>query len=271
MPKSLTELRAKLAHTSVTGVLTDIDDTLTSQGKLHASTYAAMQRLREAGIKLVPITGGPASLALHAARLWPVSAAIGESGAVLYHHDGKQLHTQYWDDANTREQQQAKREQTLARLKQAIPRLQLASDQCFRLCDLAINHSEDFFSEAEKLNADEVKLVRKMLSDEGYTVRQSSIHFNAWLGSYDKLPMAKHALKTLWNIDLDSDASAREHWVYIGDAPNDEAMFEFFPTSVGVANVRPHLGHMQHPPAFIAERSHGAGFEEVVALLLSLR
>src|SRR5688572_14438924 len=41
-------------------VLTDIDDTLTTHGRLTAEAYAALQRLSDAGFKVIPITGRPA-------------------------------------------------------------------------------------------------------------------------------------------------------------------------------------------------------------------
>ncbi len=263
--KPLAELKRHAPH--IVGVLTDIDDTLTTRGRLSPEAYAAMQALQNAGIKLMPITGGPASLALHAARLWPVNAAIGESGAVLYHHDGSRLHTQFWDDESTRAAQALKREQTLKRLNKVLPRIQLASDQCFRLCDLAINYNEDLSAE-ERLTETEQAQILSLLTEEGYTVRQSSIHFNAWLGSYDKLSMTLRALKGLWDVDIDKQ---RDQWLYVGDAPNDEAMFEFFPLSVGVANIDRHLSKMRHHPAYLAICEAGAGFVEVVDTLLSAR
>jgi HAD superfamily hydrolase (TIGR01484 family) len=263
--KPLAELKRHAPH--IVGVLTDIDDTLTTRGKLTSETYNAMQALQNAGIKLMPITGGPASLALHAARLWPVNAAIGESGAVLYHHDGMQLHTQFWDDATTRATQAFKREHTLRRFQEILPRIQVASDQCFRLCDLAINYNEDL-SDEERLTEAEQAQVLALLHEEGYTVRQSSIHFNAWLGSYDKLPMSLRTLKSLWDVDIDK---AREQWLYVGDAPNDEAMFEFFPLGVGVANIDRHLSKMRHHPAYLTNSEAGAGFTEVVNTLLTAR
>ena len=38
-------------------VLTDVDDTLTWEGRLPSVTLAAMERLAAAGIALVPVTG----------------------------------------------------------------------------------------------------------------------------------------------------------------------------------------------------------------------
>ncbi|MDR0448042.1 MAG: HAD hydrolase family protein, partial [Treponema sp.] len=62
-------------------VLMDIDDTLTTGGKLSAPAYTALWRLHEAGLKVIPITGRPAGWCDLIAREWPVDAVVGENGA----------------------------------------------------------------------------------------------------------------------------------------------------------------------------------------------
>jgi predicted mannosyl-3-phosphoglycerate phosphatase (HAD superfamily) len=47
-------------------VLTDMDDTLTFDGRLTAPTYAALERLEAAGVRVVPITAAPADAILAA-------------------------------------------------------------------------------------------------------------------------------------------------------------------------------------------------------------
>ena len=37
-------------------ILTDIDDTLTENGRLPAKSYQALERLKQAGLKVIPIT-----------------------------------------------------------------------------------------------------------------------------------------------------------------------------------------------------------------------
>jgi hydroxymethylpyrimidine pyrophosphatase-like HAD family hydrolase len=62
-------------------VLTDIDDTLTTEGTLTADAYTALERLRDAGLVVAPITGRPAGWCDHIARMWPADAVVGENGA----------------------------------------------------------------------------------------------------------------------------------------------------------------------------------------------
>ena len=75
------------ARRSIRGVFTDIDDTLSTHGKLTAAAYGAMERLRAAGKLVIPITGRPAGWCDHIARMWPVDAVVGENGALYMRHD----------------------------------------------------------------------------------------------------------------------------------------------------------------------------------------
>jgi len=77
------------ARRAVRGVLADIDDTLTTHGRLHAVAYTALERLREAGLLVIPVTGRPAGWCDHIARMWPVDAVVGENGAFWFRHDAK--------------------------------------------------------------------------------------------------------------------------------------------------------------------------------------
>ncbi|MDH3639441.1 MAG: HAD-IIB family hydrolase, partial [Gammaproteobacteria bacterium] len=71
----------------IRGVFADIDDTLTSEGRLTAQAYVALERLKAAGLLVVPITGRPAGWCDHIARMWPVDAVVGENGAFYFRYD----------------------------------------------------------------------------------------------------------------------------------------------------------------------------------------
>ena len=47
--------------------------------------------------------------------------------------------------------------------------------------------------------------------------------------------MTKILMRERFRIDLDAD---KDRFVFVGDSPNDAPMFEYFPHSVGVANIR---------------------------------
>lgn len=268
MMKPIADLRPYL--NDIEGILTDIDDTLTTDGKLGLDAYGALALLQAAGYKVVPVTGGPASLALHAARLWPVDAVIGESGALAVHlqdgPDGRpRAALRFWHDERLRTEHAARRARVAARVLREVPGCALASDQAFRLCDLAIDLCED----VAPLAPHDVAAIKRILQEERFVWQQSSIHLNAWPDAgpdtYDKLAMARRTLRALWGTDLQRD---RGRWLYVGDAPNDEAMFGYFPLSVGVANVTAHLPQMRQRPAYVTQAAAGAGFAELARLLL---
>jgi hypothetical protein len=94
----------------------------------------------------------------------------------------------------------------------------------------------------------------------------SSIHVNGWYGSHHKLSGARWAVRALLGRELDAEL---ERWVYVGDSTNDVLMFEHFPHSVGVANIRRFEDELAFKPAYVTQGERGAGFAEVVQVLLA--
>ena len=72
-------------------ILTDIDDTITTEGKLPACAYTAMWRLHDAGYKVIPVTGRSCGWCDLIAREWPAAAVVGENGAVVYYMENGHL------------------------------------------------------------------------------------------------------------------------------------------------------------------------------------
>ncbi|MCR2157806.1 HAD family hydrolase, partial [Salmonella enterica] len=66
-------------------------------------------------------------------------------------------------------------------------------------------------------------------------------------------------------------ASALDSTLFIGDSPNDEPMFAYFPVSVGVANIQSQLHRLTRRPAYVAAFHGGAGFTEMADRLLAAR
>src|SRR2546429_9905245 len=81
---------AELDHRAVRAVLFDIDDTLTTSGKLTAQAYAALERLHGSGKRAIAVTGRPAGWCDHIARMWPIDAVVRENGAFYFRYrDGR--------------------------------------------------------------------------------------------------------------------------------------------------------------------------------------
>jgi HAD superfamily hydrolase (TIGR01484 family) len=254
------------ARRAVTGVFADIDDTLTTDGRLTADAYGALQRLREARLLVIPITGRPAGWCDHIARMWPVDAVVGENGAFYFRYDAaaRKLQKRFLMDEATRA---ANRERLIAvrdRILKEVPGAGIASDQLYREADLAI----DFCEDVPPLSDKAIDRIVQIFEESGATAKVSSIHVNGWFGSYDKLGMTKTLMQEAFSLDLEAQ---RAKFVFAGDSPNDQPMFAYFPNSVGVANVADFLGRISSPPAYVTHARGGAGFAELTDLLIAAR
>jgi HAD superfamily hydrolase (TIGR01484 family) len=255
------------ACAAIEGVFTDIDDTLTTRGRLTARAYSAMERLHETGLRVIPVTGRPAGWCDHIARMWPVAAVVGENGALYKRHDAKahKLKTRYFlGDEAQRRRNRDRLAAIATRILRDVPGCAIASDQHYRECDLAIDYCED----VAPLPRASIERIVALMEGEGLTAKISSIHVNGWFGDYDKLTMARRLLADEFGVDLDT---ARERFVFVGDSPNDAPMFGYFPYSIGVANVRGFGDRIATPPKYVTRSESAAGFAEVVEALLVAR
>ncbi|MCC6870342.1 MAG: HAD-IIB family hydrolase [Burkholderiales bacterium] len=250
----------------VRGVFADIDDTLTTDGRLTAEAYAAMAALHEAGFGVVPITGRPAGWCDHIARMWPVDAVVGENGAFYFAYDAasRKLVKRFRDDEATRAANRARLAAVRDRILAEAPGAALASDQLYREADLAIDYCED----VPRLGSAAVDRIVAIMREAGMTAKVSSIHVNGWFGAYDKLGMTRTLVRERHGVDLDAE---RDRYLFVGDSPNDAPLFGYFPLSVGVANVRRFAARLEYAPAYVTARESGAGFAELAARLLAAR
>lgn len=246
-------------------VLTDIDDTLTTEGRLPAEAYAAMQALDAAGVAVIPVTGRPAGWCDAIARHWPVAAVVGENGALWYALDRDARRMLRWQ-AQPEAERLANRARLMALAEAAlaaVPGAAIAADQPFRLFDVAV----DFCEDAGPLDLDAARRIAQVFLDGGAEAKVSSIHVNAWIGGWDK----RAGIEALFEARLRPFAALRDRVAFIGDSGNDAPLFGAVPCSVGVANVAPFLAGMDTPPAYVTRAEGGAGFAEFAAALLRAR
>lgn len=247
-------------------VLTDIDDTLTEHGRLPAKAYSALERLKQAGFIVAPITGRPAGWCDLIARQWPVDGVVGENGAFYFRHDDKNRKlTRYFAKSVRERAHDAARLDEIRRAVLAeVPGAALAADQSFRMADLAI----DFCEDVPALPRSEVLKIVAIFERFGATAKISSIHVNGWFGGYDKLSTTKRFLADCFGIDIEQE---RAHITFAGDSPNDSPMFGFFENSVGVANVLDFKDDLPAPPAYVAGGRGAQGFAELADMLIAAK
>jgi HAD superfamily hydrolase (TIGR01484 family) len=244
-------------------VLCDIDDTLTVEGRLPAAAYAALERLDQAGIPVVPITGRPAGWCDHMARMWPIAGLVGENGAFYFRYEADQhrMVRRYWKTDAERRVDRARLSDIGKIILSRVPGCRVSADQAYREADLAI----DFCEDVPALPMSEVDKIVQCFEAAGARAKISSIHVNGWFGDYDKLAMTRLFFREQMDCDL---AAVRDRVLFAGDSPNDEPMFAFFPHGVGVANVQRFAERMVHPPAWVTKQEGGFGFAELVNVIL---
>jgi HAD superfamily hydrolase (TIGR01484 family) len=246
-------------------LLTDIDDTLTTGGRVTREAYEALWRAHDAGLRVVPVTGRPAGWCDAIARQWPVEGVVGENGALYYRVTPRGMTRVYAQDATLRAANRRRLEAIRDAVLAEVPGCAVAADQPFRLFDLAIDFRED----VPPLSRADVARIVACFTRAGATAKVSSIHVNGWFGAFDKLTMSRRLIADLDGAPPESHPAA---YAFCGDSPNDEPLFAAFQqTSCAVANIADFLADLRHPPAWIAGGVGGAGFAEVVDAILRAR
>lgn len=238
-------------------LLTDIDDTLTTEGRLLPETYQALWDLDAAGIRIVTVTGGSAGWCEHIVRAWPVAAAIGESGAFVMTAEHNRVAVEYWEDEALQIERQRQHLTTVTPLLGT--RFRLAHDQHYRLADVAIDIVGYPRAEVDALAAE----IRAL----GGTVAISSVHINTWIGDYNKRTMSERLLRR-WGL---GDEDLARQVSFAGDSRNDAPMFAFLSKTFGVANILPVLDDLPTKPRWITAEIAGRGFVELARELLSAK
>lgn len=263
--RPLTDLPLEIAA-RIEVVFADIDDTLTTDGRLTAAAYAALESLHRAGLKVAPITGRPAGWCDMIARFWPVDGVVGENGALYLAYDPatRSMRRAYAVSEKERRESKAALARIEERVLAEVPGCGISADQRYREADLAV----DFCEDVAPMPATDVARIKAIFEEEGAVAKVSSIHVNGWFGDYDKLSMSRRFAADILGFDIDT---RRDAVMFVGDSPNDAPMFAHFPHACGVANVRDFAGRLDAAPAYVASQRGGAGFAEVADLILRAR
>lgn len=251
----------RAALRAVRGVMTDIDDTLTRAGAIEPAALDALQRLAAAGVPVVAITGRPLGWSRPFAAAWPVAAIVAENGAVALIRDAAGVQIEYAQDQGTRGANSLRLRAVAAQVLRQVPGATLAQDSVGRVTDIAIDHSE-----FARLPQPQIDQAVALMRSHGMNATVSSIHINGWFGEHTKFTAATWMVQRLFGRGLQAEI---ENWIYVGDSTNDQSMFERFPLSVGVANLRDFAAVLKVWPRYITQAARGAGFAEVAAALLA--
>ncbi|MDB9788475.1 HAD-IIB family hydrolase [Candidatus Thioglobus sp.] len=244
-------------------ILTDIDDTLTTEGRLKSNAYTALENLSNSGFIVIPVTGRCAGWCDHIARMWPVNGIVGENGAFFfsYDHKSKKMQQTYCQTPKERKENHLALHEIKKTILKNVSGSALASDQDYRHTDLAIDFAEDVAT----LSSNKIKEIVTIAENAGAIAKVSSIHVNCWIGSHNKLSTSLTTLEQVFEV---SNSNIQNEVLFIGDSPNDSMMFDYFNKSVGVANVMDFIKELDKPPKYITLNHSGEGFVELANSLL---
>ena len=259
MPQPLTDLDAATCR-RLRGVVFDIDDTVTRDGRLEPEAYAAICALADAGLLLAAVTGRPMGWADFVAWTWPVAVAVGENGAGWVWRRGAELCEGSLVRADA--EQAAALARIRRRVAERLPEVEVAGDQRLRRYDLAFD-----IGERVRLPQATIAELVRLIEESGARATVSSVHCHVMVGSWDKFTGCRRALGDL-GVDFDEEI---ERWLFIGDSGNDAADFAGFPRRVGVANVAEAVAWLPVPPRYVTAADRGRGFAEMAEHLLRAR
>lgn len=233
---------------------TDMDGTLTQQGKFTANLLQTLENLSQAGITVLIVTGRSAGWVEGIKTYLPVSGAIAENGGIFFAGDSEvpELLVPI-PDLTLHRQHLA---QMFQYLKTDYPQLQESADNRFRITDWTFD--------VRGLSDRQLQHLATLTQEQGWGFTYSTVqcHIKPW--QQDKATSLQQVLERYF------PQVSYEQILTIGDSPNDESLFDpsRFPLSVGVANVLDYRERFVHRPTYVTTASEGEGFGEVANLVI---
>lgn len=252
----------RLSQDAVTGwknirlIATDMDGTLTKQGKFSAALLQTLEALTAAGMTVLIVTGRSAGWVSGLSSLMPIAGAIAENGGLFYRADSEHpiLLTPIADLTDHK--------QNLAlvfqQLQLKFPQIQESGDNRFRITDWTFDVAD--------LTLDELQIMGNLCQNMGWGFTYSNVQCHI------KPQKQEKAIALLKVLQEYFPSYSPTQVVTVGDSPNDESLFDhrYFPTSVGVANVMKYADQLHHQPRYVTTAAEGEGFCELCSYILGV-
>ncbi|MBD2190143.1 HAD family hydrolase [Pseudanabaena mucicola] len=234
-------------------IASDVDGTLTQNGKFSSDFISTLLDLQSAGIKVLLVTGRSAGWVSALVNYLPIEGAIAENGGIFLQPNGNQ---DLLSSVPNLSRHRILLENTFHHIKQIFPDLQTSTDNQFRITDWTFD--------VDNLAADDLQAISLQCQQMGWSFTYSNVQCHIKPLHQDK------ATGLLSVLNKHFPELTLRQVLTVGDSPNDEAMFDaaLFPTSVGVANVRHYQDKMLHLPKYVTHASEWAGFSELAKVLL---
>ncbi|WP_058997551.1 HAD family hydrolase [Leptolyngbya sp. NIES-2104] len=235
---------------SIRLIATDMDGTLTIDQKFTPQLLQAFDRLNQAGISVLIVTGRSAGWVSGLVNYLPIVGAIAENGGLFYQGETQELLVPI-SDIKLHRQRLA---EMFLELRSFFPKIQESNDNAFRLTDWTFDVSG--------LNLEDLKRLNSLCQNNDFGFTYSNVQCHIKLANQDK------AQGLLQVLEKHFPQYTLEQIATVGDSPNDESLFGQFPMSIGVANIQHYQTQLEHLPTYITTQPEGLGFCEFVDAVL---
>jgi HAD superfamily hydrolase (TIGR01484 family) len=259
--KPLAQIDPALSH-QIKGLFFDLDDTLLSHGALTRVAYDALWDLRDAGLRLVAVTGRPSGWGEVIARQWPIDGAVTENGAVHLVRQGRGIARRESCDEAERRRRRIRLASLVETVRGVVPEARLSDDVDARRSDVTWDIGERLRLPLERVEAIALEIARA-----GARSTRSSVHLHATFDEDDKASGAVAFASAQFGDDA---GAALSRYAFIGDSGNDAACFAAFRHTFAVANVQAYLPKIAVSPRYVSRSETGQGFAEVAEALIRL-
>jgi HAD superfamily hydrolase (TIGR01484 family) len=239
--------------TDIQLIATDIDGTLTSNGKFTPALLQAIDRLNAKGIQLLLVTGRSAGWMSAVNNYLPVAGAIAENGGVYFDRNSSGF--DFITRLDSIETHRAELADRFWELQARYPQIEESSDNQFRISDWTFD--------VAGLTDVELGEIAIQCQQWGYSFTFSTVQCHLKPLLQDKGAAILHVLNCYFPQLKPTQI------ITVGDSPNDASMFDraLFPHSVGVANIQHYRTQLAHYPQYVTQLPEVAGFCELVGLL----
>lgn len=236
---------------SIRLIATDMDGTLTRQGKFRATLLQSLEALQKADIAVIVVTGRSAGWVEAVQTYLPIAGAIAENGGIYLSNQTPQFLTPIPDISLHRQ----KLAEMFQLLKRQFPGLQESADNAFRLTDWTFD--------VAGLTPIELQQLNDLCEQQGWSFTYSTVQCHI-------KPLQQNKADGLLQVLQHFGQLSAHEIITVGDSPNDQSLFNpgLFPISVGVANVLHYTSQLTHKPTYVTTQPEGDGFEELVQLIL---
>jgi HAD superfamily hydrolase (TIGR01484 family) len=242
---------------SIRLVASDMDGTMTENGKFSEELFGAFSALREANVKIILVTGRSAGWVNGLASLLPIDGAIAENGGIFFPANIESAGEELISMPLGRAHQRHLLRNIFLTLQHEFPNIAEAPDNYFRITDWTYS--------VHNLSNEDLARMNTICTNLGWDFTYSNVQCHITPRGQNKATGLQRVLANNQNLNIEPNFV-----LTIGDSPNDESLFDpsSFPNSVGVANIQQYISNLRHTPTFITTQPERAGFCEMAEYLI---